>query len=226
MKKYKWILVPMLLMLVTLACVNPNPEGTPRLAGTVTQGKSTPVAKIDAVETIKTYAKDILGLDMENLKAGGKSGEINFPVGTREGVDVAIDLAGTTYLGIWKQGFASLSVGDSAVSGDLFADVQDGSLGAFLIRVDQVFPSDAENALGLILTTCPGLNGYEFFESLNNEQGFEFKAGKADDIHIQTWGVTLTGNTITAGVNPAVQIGKSIVWVVVASGALATPFEN
>jgi hypothetical protein len=220
MKKHKWMLVPILLILVSFACVNPKPEGTPRLTG------STPVEKIESVEAIQTYARDILGFDMENLKAGGKSGEINFPVKTREGVDVSIDLAGTTYLGIWKQGFASLSFGDSDVSGDLYADVQDGSLGVFSNRVDQIFPSDAGSALGLILATCPGLSDYEFLEIINDEPGFDFKAGQVDDIHIQTWGVTLTGTTITSGVNPAVQDGKSIVWVVVASGALATPFDN
>jgi hypothetical protein len=223
------MLAPIILVLVGLACVNPNPEVVPRLAGTVTNGNSTPIAKADAVSAIQTYARDILGIDMPNLKAGGRSGEINLPVSTREGVEVAIDLAGTTYFGIWKQGVASLSVGDSAVSGNLFADVQDGSLGAFLIRVDQTLPPDAGTALGLILTTCPGLNGYDFFEIKNDEiddPGFEFKAGQADDVQIQSWEVTLTGTTITAGVTPAVQDGKSIVWVVVASGALAAPFGN
>jgi hypothetical protein len=140
-------------------------------------------------------------------------------------LEVAIDLAGTTYLGFWNSGIASLSFGDSEVSGDLIADVQDGSLGVFATRVDQAFPPDAPTALGMILTTYPGLVAYEFFET-PVEEGIAFTAGQADDIGIQGWDVTLTGTTISVGVKLGIQEGKSIVWVVVASGALATPINQ
>jgi hypothetical protein len=226
MEKNKWILALVVLLLGVLACASPDTEGSPSLAGTITHEGGTPVAQIDAVEAIQVYALDILGIDIPKLKAGGTSGEINLPISAREGVEVAIDLAGTTYFGIWGEGFASLSMGDSSVSGDLFADVQDGSLGAFIVRVDQDFPTDAATALGMILTTYPGLNGYEFYETPVEEQGYEFTAGQADDIHLQAWEVTLTGTSITAGVRPGFLGGKSHVWVVVASGALATPING
>ena len=222
MRKNKGWLAIFALVLAVLAWAGPEIKGAPKIAGTVTYEESTPVTQIEAKEAIQVYARDVLGIDIPNLTAGGTSGEINLPVSTQEGVEVAINLAGTTYLGFWKSGVASLSIGDSEVSGDLIADVQDGTLGVFAIRVNQAFPPDAPTALGMIITTYPGLAGYEFFET-PVEEGFGFTAGQADDINLQGWNVTLTGTTISVGVKPGVQEGNSIAWVVVASGALATP---
>jgi hypothetical protein len=231
MKKHGWIYPLIGLTLAILACAVPaigDGQGTggPRLAGTITYQESAPVPQIDAKEAIQTYARDVLGLDIPDLTAAGKSGEVNLPISTLEGVEFSVGLAGTTYVGIWGRGAASLSFGDSAVSGDLFADVQDGSLGAFAVRVNQDFPLDAPTALGMILTTYPGINGYEYFETPVEDKGFEFYAGKAEDIRIQDWGVTLTGTTIRAGVKSGLLGGNSVVWVVVASGALATPLDQ
>jgi hypothetical protein len=231
MEKQGWIFPLIALGLAILACAAPGlrngqDAGGPRLAGTVTYDESEPVPKIEAKEAIQTYALDVLGLDIPDLTAGGKSGEINLPISTLEGVEFSVGLAGTTYVGIWGRGAASLSFGDSAVSGDLYADVQNGSLGAFAVRVNQDFPVDAPTALGMILTTYPGIGGYEYFETPAEEKGFEFYAGKADDIDIQDWGVTLTGTTIRTGVKPGLLGGNSVVWVVVASGALATPLDQ
>ena len=218
-----WIWAGIALLLSILACTAPLPEEAPRLAGTVTYDAGESVLPADAKVTIQTYAREVLGLEIPELVAGGKSGEVNLPVSTLEGVEVAVGLAGTTYVGIWGQGAASLSFGDSTVSGDLYADVQDGSLGAFALRVEKAMPADAATALGMILETYPGLQGYEFFEAPVEDAGFQFTAGQAEDIRLQGWDVTLTGTTITAGVKPGVLPGRSVVWVVVASGALATP---
>ena len=231
MKRCRWIFPLIVLSLGILACAVPGigdgqDSGAPRLAGTVTYQESVPVPQIDAKGAIQTYAHEVLGLDIPDLIAGGKSGEINLPISTLEGVEFSVGLAGTTYIGIWGRGAASLSFGDSTVSGDLFADVQDGSLGAYAVRVDQAYPADAPTALGLIVTTYPGIIGYEFFETPVEEKGFEFYAGKTEDIGIQDWGVTLTGTTIRAGVKPGMLGGNSVVWVVVASGALATPLDQ
>jgi len=231
MKRYRSLLAIVAMLLAVLACTVPGfgdrqGSGGVQLAGTITYEEAAPVPQIDAKEAIQTYANNVLGLDIPNLTAGGKSGEINLPISTLEGVEFAVDLAGTTYIGIWNRGAASLSFGDSIISGDLYADVQDGSLGAYAVRVNQAFPSDAPTALGMILTTYPGISGYEYFESPAEEKGFQFYAGKVDDIGIQDWGVTLTGTTIRAGVKPGVLGGNSVVWVVVASGALASPLDQ
>jgi hypothetical protein len=166
----------------------------------------------------------VLGLEIESMLAGGTSGEINLPISTQEGVDVAIALAGTTYFGIWKQGVASLSFGDGSVSGDWVADVKDGSLGVFAVRSDQPVPGDANSALQTILATFPALNAYSFFET-PSETGFSFTAGDADDVSVMGWSVTLTGSTINIGVAPQPVGERSIIWAVFASGELAKPFE-
>jgi hypothetical protein len=222
MKRQRWILALVAILMAVMACSIPGPGDSPRISET----ESAPVPQIDAEAAIQTYAQNVLGLDIPDLKAVGKSGEINLPISTLEGVEFAVDFAGTTYAGIWSRGAASLSFGDSTISGDLYADVQDGSLGAFAVRVDHDYPADAPTALGLILTTYPGISGYEYFETPAEDRGFEFYAGKADNIGIQDWGVTLTGTTIRAGVKPGVLGGNSVVWVVVASGALASPLDQ
>ena len=102
----KRIIYPILfLLIVTLACGGAPPNNNP----------PPPAEKIDAKEAIQTYAQDVLGLEIANLFAGGTNGEISLPVSMQEGVELAIDLAGTTYFGVWSGGIASLSFGDSDV---------------------------------------------------------------------------------------------------------------
>ena len=218
-----WIAVAILIISI-LACSNmPQSPGGVELSGTVTHSDPTPVGKIDAKEAIQTYASDILGLEISNLFAGGTAGEFSLPVSLQDGVEVAIDLAGTTYFGVWSGGIASLSFGDSDVSGDLVADVRDGSLGVFVVTEMVAPPTDSASALAIIQQTFPGLYGYEWIET-PVERGFGFTAGQADDVSIQSWSVQLTGTTINAGITPGVLSNQSLVWVVVASGVLAAPF--
>ena len=79
---------------------------------------------------------------------------------------------------------------------------------------------------GAVAILFTALQGFEFFETPIEELGFAFTAGQADDVDIEGWDITLTGTTINAGVRPGVSSGNSVVWVVVASGALATPFNQ
>ncbi len=227
MKKYGWVFSFLVLLLGILACAGGfDVEDAPQLAGTVTYEETEQVDAAAAKAALQIYGRDVLGIDLPNIRAGGKAGELNLPVSTMDGVEVAFDLAGTTYFGVWGQGAASLSFGDTAVSGDLYADVQDGTLGAFAIRVSQPLPVDAPTALGLILTTYPGLLPYEFFETPIEETGFQFTSGQAENVAVSGWNVTLTGTTISAGVRPGMLDGNSLVWVVVASGDLAAPFNQ
>jgi hypothetical protein len=226
MRKQRYLYVIFVLFLGILACATPAGDGSAGLSGTV-EVDGTRVPQVDAVAAIQTYAQEVLGLNIPNLRAGGTSGEINLPITTQDGVDVALDMAGTTYFGFWNQGIASLSIGDSTVSGDWEADVEDGSVGAFLVRQNQPMPADAITALNQLISTYPGLENYDLVETPIEDldvQGFSFSAQIVDDIQIQSWEVTLTGTNIHAGVAPGVQQGRSVIWVVVASGALASPF--
>lgn len=209
------IFLPFLILLVlTLAC-----------GGLPTNGEPDPDDEIGAKEAIQTYASDILGLEIPKLLAGGASGELNLPVNMQDDVEVALDLAGTTYFGVWSGGIASLSFGDSDISGDFKADVRDGALGVFAITAYSALPEDSATALNMILETYPALSGYQWIET-PSEQGYSFTAGEADRVSVQSWSVELTGTTINAGVAPGVINSQSFVWVVVASGVLAAPFEQ
>jgi hypothetical protein len=222
----KKILLPIFLLVVSiLACTGlPQGPGDFELSGTVTHSAPTPVDQIDAKEAIQTYAQDVLGLPIPKLIAGGAAGEISLPVSLQDDVDLAIDLAGTTYFGFWSGGIASLSFGDSDVSGDFVADVRDGALGVFALNVDTAPPTDPAAALDLIRETYPGLSGYQWIET-QAEKGYAFTAGEVDGVSVQSWSVELTGTTIKAGVAPGVLNNQSFVWAIVASGVLATPFE-
>lgn len=212
----KRIIYPILfLLIVTLACGGAPPNNNP----------PPPAEKIDAKEAIQTYAQDVLGLEIANLFAGGTNGEISLPVSMQEGVELAIDLAGTTYFGVWSGGIASLSFGDSDVSGDLAADIRDGALGVFAVTVPSALPVDSAATLDLIRATYPGLSGYQWIE-IPSDQGYAFTAGEADNVSVQSWSVELTGTTINAGVAPGLLNNQSFVWVVVASGILAAPFQQ
>ncbi len=228
MKKFHYLYAIVALFFGILACTSPPGNQSPRLAGTVAFEGGAPIPQVDAKEAIQTYAKDVLGLTIEDLMAGGKSGEVNLPINTQEGLDAVFDMAGTTYFGFWKQGFGSLSVGDSTITGDWVADVQGGTIGIYAVRQDQGVPEDATTALSLIMSSFPGLTNYEFIESQIEEfdvQGFSFAAKQVDDIELDSWKATLTGTFIRVGVTPGMQDSRSYAWVLVASGALATPFR-
>jgi hypothetical protein len=223
----KKVLIPIFFVVISiLACVLiPQSIGDIEFGGSNTNAAPTPVDKIDAKEAIQTYAQDVLGLQVPKLFAGGGGGELSLPVNLQDTVDVAVGLSGKTYFGVWSGGIASLSYGDSDVSGDFTADLRDGSLGVFALNVDATQPADPDAALNLIQETYPGLSSYQWIET-PTETGYTFTTGELDDVSVQSWSVELTGTTINAGVAPGLLNNQSFVWVVVASGILATPFQQ
>lgn len=223
----KKIFLPIFLLIVSiLACsLIPQEVGDEELRGTVTHSTPSLVDKIDAKQAIQTYAQDVLALQINNLFAGGAAGDISLPLKLQDNVDIAVDLAGTTYFGFWSGGIASLSFGDSDVSGDFAADVRDGTLGVFALTVGSAPPTDAAAALSLIQSTYPGLTGYQWVET-PSETGYTFTTGEVESVSIESWSVELTGTTLNAGVVPGLLNDQSFVWVVVASGVLAAPFQQ
>jgi hypothetical protein len=223
----KKIFLPIFLLIVSiLACsLIPQNVGDVELRGTVTHSTPSLVDKIDAKLAIQTYAQDVLSLQINNLFAGGAAGDISLPLNLQDNVDIAVDLAGTTYFGFWSGGIASLSFGDSDVSGDFMADVRDGTLGVFALTVGSAPPTEPAAALNLIQSTYPGLTGYQWVET-PSETGYTFTTGEVESVSIESWSVELTGTTLNAGVVPGLLSDQSFVWVVVASGVLAAPFQQ
>ncbi len=198
--------------------------GDPGLLQTLTP-QWTPQNKSEAQETIQTYARDVLGLDITVATGGGMVKDIEIPVTYEDGTALAVSLSGVSYVGVWADGMASVSLGNGSTSGDMTADLQNGSLGIFSIRVSQAAPADSDSALALIKATYPGLAGLEFITGTPSEQGFTFTYTKADDYSIRNGTVNLSGVVITAGTTAGRRQGATVVWVIVASGALTTPFE-
>ncbi len=211
----KKILIPVLLLaLAALACGGtPTPEAvTPP-----------PDGEVGAKEAIQTYARDVLGLEIEKLWAGGTAGDVTLPAGLQEDVDLAVSLSGETYFGLWTEGIAMLAYGDGEVSGDFIADIENGTVAVFALRRNGDFPADADAALTLILETYPNLSRYTW-EPIPSEADYRFNAANPESFGIQSWSLELTGTTLKAGVMPGVA-SQNIVWVVAASGALSKPFE-
>jgi hypothetical protein len=221
------LLLPIFLLVVAIIACGWMPQSLSKfnLRGTVTHTAPTPVDKVDAKQAIQTYAQDVLGIQIPKLLAGGGSGEVSLPVNLMEEIDIAVELAGRTYFGVWSGGIASLSYGDSDLGGDFSADMRDGALGVFTLNVDSQPPSDAADALNLILETYPGLVGYQWIET-PTETGYAFTTGELDQVSVESWSLILSGTTINAGVVPGVLDNQSFVWVVVASGLLAAPFQQ
>ena len=223
----KKIFLPIFLLIVSiLACsLIPQKVGDVELRGTVAHSTPSLVDKIDAKLAIQTYAQDVLSLQINNLFAGGAAGDISLPLTLQDNVDIAVDLAGTTYFGFWSGGIASLSFGDSDVSGDFMADVRDGTLGVFALTVGSAPPTDSNAALNLIQSSYPGLTGYQWVET-PSDTGYTFTTGEVENVSIESWSVELSGTTLNAGVVPGLLSDQSFVWVVVASGVLAAPFQQ
>jgi hypothetical protein len=184
----------------------------------------TPESQDEARAAIEAYARDVLGIEIQVVIAAGRAEEMNLPLETEEDVNAALELSGKIYFGGWEDGVATLALGEGTATGDYVTDIQDGSLGAYSIRVNQAMPADADAALALVRETYPGLAGLEFF-SQGSAQGFTFSTAQAQDWQIMGDQVTLDGLMGSAGVMPGRRPTACFVWVVLASGALTTPFE-
>ncbi|HIE57422.1 MAG TPA: hypothetical protein EYP88_04220 [Anaerolineales bacterium] len=202
------------LTLLALAC---GRTSTPEAPTTTPQGE------VSAKDAIQTYASSVLGLEVDKLWAGGTEGDISLPTWLQHDVDVAINLSGETYFGLWTQGIAMLAFGNGEVSGDFNADIKDGAMAVFIVREGGGYPEDANAALNMLLQTYPALNRYTW-EELPDKTGFSFTATNPQDFGIQSWSLELTGTMLKAGVMPGIG-GQNAVWVVTASGALSKPFE-
>ena len=108
----------------------------------VTVVVSTKVAEYDATVAIESYAQQTLGIQVEVQRVGGRSGTITLPEVAQEDVNAAASLAGMTYAAALADGFASVSLGDGAISGDLTADIETASLGAFVLSQAGQLPAD------------------------------------------------------------------------------------
>ncbi len=185
----------------------------------------TPVNNPSAEEAIETYAREVLGLEVEVTLATSMVQDLDIPLSKEQEVESALALSGVTYFGIWPEGMAAVALGEGGVSGDFLVDVQDASLGAFSTRSSTDMPTDAASALALLQATYPGLVDFPLVQDEEAAEGFVFTNTSPDVIQLPGIQATLKGTVVRAGVAPGGRANTSVLWAVIASGMLATPFE-
>ncbi len=133
-------------------------------ASDTTPATPVPPQHYDAAQTVVQYAADVLGAPVTVESAGEKTGTgtLTLPPTVQSGVNAAVSIAGETVAAVLNNGAASVSLGDGAISGDIQADVQDASLGAFVLQQNIALPPNADSALALVRSTFPGIAGLPF----------------------------------------------------------------
>jgi len=116
----------------------------------------------DAAQAITQYAANVLHVNVEVVVAGSKAGDVPVPQSVQESLDAAINVAGTTYAGLLQNGAASVSLGAGNISGNMDADIQDASLGAFSLLQAGAVPTNETDALVLVQVTFPGIADWPF----------------------------------------------------------------
>lgn len=182
-------------------------------------------ASAEAQAVIGDYARSVLGIEVEIKLGAGMARDLELPLAMEQDVNQALALSGISYFGVWQDGLTALSIGQGSLSGDTNADLQDGTLGIFSMRVGQAMPADAGAALALIQQTYPGLAALEFYADGTEVEAFAFRAAQSQDYSLNNGQASITGTMIRAGVSPSARPNVVIVWVVTASGALSAPWE-
>ncbi len=221
------------------ATTPPQPTPTPKPAAfsvNTPVPTSPPVAEnlptdYDAGQAVRQYAGAALGIEVEVLAAGGREGQVTLPPSAQAEVDAAVRLAGVTYAALLREGAASVSLGAGSISGDLSADIQDASLGAFSLLRDGRLPANPDEALNLVRSTFPGVSHLTFTRQEasagagplagGGAQGYVFSAHtEQSEVDVKSGQAKVVAVGALAGVTPA-GVNRVNVFVVLGKGALA-----
>ncbi len=176
----------------------------------------------DASEAIRSYASTVLGINVTVKSAGGQAGTITLPVEAQQSVDAAVTLAGATYFGILEDALASVSLGDGEISGNLTADIESASLGAFVLTQQGALPTTADEALARIKATFPGIANLDYVTKPQEGQGYSFQATTTTQgLDPSSGKIVAVAQSVIVSVTPALRQGRVLVWTVVANGTLA-----
>ena len=217
-----------------------TPRVTPR--ATRTAARSTPVVQTavtrtpvatvrggnsaDARQAIETYARDQLGIAVKVLRAGSSVvPSLSLSTDGQSAVDAAAELAATTYGAVLSNGSAGLSFGSGTISGDIAAELDYGSLGAFAVSAGSRPPTDAAGALSLLQTTFPALSSMSFQPLTSTQSSYAFYATVRDSVlNPKTHKVEVVGVVALMGTSTVKQ--KAVVWVVLGRGQFVAAIPN
>lgn len=177
----------------------------------------------EASAVISQYARDVLGIEVSILRAGGLSADITRQLRLPEDGEAAqaasASLAVQTFAALLEGGAASVSYGSGVVSGDLTVDINASSLGAFSLEAGAP-PGSADEALNLALAAFPALAGRSF-SAYSVQLGFAWLAqGQVPGFDPGTREATLVSEAVLLAVTPA-GARRSVVSVVVGKGEFA-----
>lgn len=216
------LLVVIVLGLTGCGTGGAQPPGT-RPPVTVQPGS--PMTGDAVADAIQTYARQVLGLQVQVEAAQGRTGTVTFPELARQGMEVAVQMAGATSTGLLSDpdGLASVSLGEGAVSGDLQADIDSASLGAFVFSQAGPIPADEGAALALVRAAFPGLGDLDYVAQPTQGRGYAFKAvSSTKGLNLKAGQIEAGGQAVLAGVAPGLRQDRVLVWVVVGRGAFSS----
>jgi len=149
----------------------------------------TPTPSAEAYEAIVLFANDQLGAVVEPLYAGDVTAEVEVLLQQLPPEMQAFLLRTTNqscadYWGLLSGGVAAVTVGNcttgTAIMGDdLAVQLSAASAGAYAIRANAAMPTMPSEALQLITTVYPGLEGLAFAQISDIEGGMAFTATSA-----------------------------------------------
>jgi hypothetical protein len=181
-----------------------------------------------AEAAIVTYAREVLGIYVEPLYAGGVSREVSraldmSPEGEAATNSIA-NLAIASYGAVFPDGAASLSYGDGAISGDLNVDINTASLGAYSLLAGGSMPNSEAEALNMVLGVFPGLAN-RTFTSTPSPDGFAWRyQGETSGFDPKTFQATLVSDVVQIGLisGRGPRGGVPIAYAVVGRGSFAS----
>ncbi|MCL5998546.1 MAG: hypothetical protein M1546_21195 [Chloroflexi bacterium] len=224
---------------VTLPAITVTARPLPTAKGTrtpVATGRSLPTVNVtrtpvattragnstEALQVIQTYASNELGINVKVLSAGSTTNpNLTLSSQGKSSVEAAAQLAVQTYGGVLSNGGASVSYGSGTVSGDIAAELESCSLGAYSLLLTTQPPADATAALALVKTTYPALSAFAFQVLSSTATSYSFYATSSDSVlnpkthKVETVAVVAMAGTIKSG-------RKLSVYVVLGRGQLAT----
>ena len=154
--------------------------------------QNAPAPSADAYEALVVFATDQLGAVVEPLYAGVATADVQalllyLPAEIQAYFLNASTISGATYWGLMHGGAAAVSVGDCAansancaVSADnLSMQLSSASAGIYGLLTTQTAPAAPTDALSLITTVYPKLNGLSFTQISDVTPGYAFTASTA-----------------------------------------------
>ena len=191
-------------------------------AAATARAAATVVGDDEAAAVIRQYALEVLGIEVEIIRAGGLTADIERQVQLPEDGEAAqestANVAVQSYGAVLADGAASVSYGSGTIAGDISVDINASSLGAFSFQM--AVPNNQADALTLALQTFPALAGRTFTPFPVNRGWAWIALGNVPGMDAQTLQATLVAEEVLLAVTPAA-LGRGVVSVVVGKGEFA-----